>query len=184
VLVFSNEADARRVLGLLTERFGQYGLSLHPTKTRLLEFRPRRSGPGGEHGARGFDFLGFTHRWVRLPRGGWVVERKTASGRFHRTLVRLGRWCREHRHDRVVRQHQRLTAALRGHDSYYGYPENRRALKYLRYEVTRIWRKWLSRRTRGSPITWMRFNRLLARFPLPSPACYARPWRLAANPSL
>jgi group II intron reverse transcriptase/maturase len=71
VLVLSNEQDARRVSALLAERFGQYGLSLHPTKTRLLEFRPRRPGQGGEPGSRGFDFLGFTHYWDRTRVGGW-----------------------------------------------------------------------------------------------------------------
>lgn len=183
VLVLSNETDARRVMGLLTERFAQYGLSLHPTKTRLLEFRPRGPGQDGESGPRSFDFLGFTHRWGRTPKGAWVVERKTASSRFRRTLVRLAQWCRSNRHQAVLWQHQRLVKALRGHDNYYGYFENLRALKRLRYELTWIWRKWLSRRTRGSPITWKRFNTLLSRLPLPAPTRNRRLWRLAANPS-
>jgi group II intron reverse transcriptase/maturase len=183
VLVLSNQADARRVLALLVERFGRYGLSLHPTKTRLLEFRPRRPGQGGEPGSRGFDFLGFNHHWDRTPKGSWVVQRKTASSRFRRTLTRLAQWCRDHRHRDLAWQHQRLVKALRGHDGYYGYVENWRALKRLRYEATRIWRKWLSRRKRGSPINWERFNRLLSRFPLPAPVFHRRGWRLAANPS-
>lgn len=183
VLVLSNEKDARRVSALLVERFGQYGLSLHPTKTRLLEFRPRRPGQAGEPGSRGFDFLGFTHYWDRTQRGGWVVKRKTASSRFRRTLTRLAQWCQKYRHLEVSRQHQRLVTALRGHDGYYGFAENLRALKRLRYEVTLIWRKWLSRRKRGSPIPWPRFNRMLKLYPLPPPATHCRSWRLAANPS-
>ena len=183
VLVFSSEADAREVKDLLAKRFSQYGLSLHPDKTRLIEFRPDRPGGDRKDGPRSFDFLGFTHHWGRGRKGRWVVKRKTAGSRMCRTLKRLNRWCRKHRHHPVVWQHERLSRALRGWDNYYGYASNQRALKTLRYRLTRVWRKWLSRRTRGAPITWDRFNRLLARFPLPAPAVHRRGWSLAANPS-
>lgn len=183
VLVFSNEADAREAKDLLAKRFSQYGLSLHPDKTRLLEFRPDRPGGDRKGGPRSFDFLGFTHHWGRGRKGRWVVKRKTAGSRMRRTLKRLNWWCRKHRHHPVVWQHERLSRALRGWDNYYGYASNQRALKTLRYKLTRVWRKWLSRRTRGAPITWDRFNRLLARFPLPAPAVHRRGWALAANPS-
>ena len=36
---FAREADARRVLDVLPKRFGKYGLTLHPDKTRLVPFR-------------------------------------------------------------------------------------------------------------------------------------------------
>ena len=183
VLVFSNEADAREVKDLLAKRFSQYGLSLHPDKTRLIEFRPDRPGGDRKGGSRGFDFLGFTHYWGRSEKGRWVVKCKTAGGRMRRTLKRLSRWCRKHRHHPVVWQHERLSKALQGWDNYYGYATNQRALKSLRYELTRVWRKWLSRRTRGAPITWDRFNRFLARFPLPAPTVHRRGWHLVANPS-
>jgi len=169
VLVFSNEADARQVHALLIERFEQHGLSLHPTKTRLVQFHPRRPGDGRGGGSRGFDFLGFTHHWARSRRNKWVVKRKTASSRMDRTLRRLTRWCRRYRHEPVDWQHAQLVRALRGHDNYYGYAENIHALKHLRYWVTRIWKKWLMRRTRRSGLNWERFNRLLRRYPLPPP---------------
>jgi len=183
VLVFSNEADAREAKDLLAKRFSQYGLSLHPDKTRLIEFRPDRPGGARKGGPRGFDFLGFTHHWGCSKEGRWVVKRKTAGSRMRRTLKRLSRWCRKHRHHPVVWQHERLSKALQGWDNYHGYASNQRALKSLRYELTRVWRKWLSRRTRGAPITWDRFNRFLARFPLPAPTVHRRGWHLVANPS-
>ncbi|MDD3449520.1 MAG: reverse transcriptase domain-containing protein [Gammaproteobacteria bacterium] len=37
-LVFTNEHDARRVQAVLGKRFARFGLSLHPTKTRLVPF--------------------------------------------------------------------------------------------------------------------------------------------------
>jgi len=183
VLAFSNEADAREVKDLLAKRFSQYGLSLHPEKTRLIEFRPAGMGGKRKGGPRSFDFLGFTHYWGRGEKRRWVVKRKTAGSRMRRTLKRLSEWCQKHRHRPVVWQHERLSQAMRGWDNYYGYASNQRALRSLRYELTRVWRKWLSRRTRGAPITWNRFNRLLTRLPLPAPAVHRRGWSLAANPS-
>jgi RNA-directed DNA polymerase len=183
VLVFSNEADAREVKDLLAKRFSQWGLSLHPDKTRLLEFRPVRPEGDRKGGLRSFDFLGFTHHWGRSKKGRWVVKQETAGSRMRRTLKRLNRWCRRYRHHPVVWQHKRLSRALQGWDNYYGYATNQRSLKVLRFKLTRMWRKWLSRRTRGAPIPWKRFNRLLARFPFPASSVHRRGWALAANPS-
>ena len=167
VLVFSNEADARRVQELLARRLNEYGLSLHPTKTRLVDFRPKRDS-NDRHEGSGFDFLGFTHYWGRT-RKSWTVKRKTASSRFSRTLRRLGEELRRNRHRPVAWQHARIVRALTGHDNYYGIWENRWVLRRLRYEVTLVWRKWLSRRSRGKPMPWVRFQRLLKCYPLPPP---------------
>ena len=51
VLVFEREDDARRVLDVLPKRFGKYGLTLHPEKTRLVPFQGLR--PGGPTGPPG-----------------------------------------------------------------------------------------------------------------------------------
>ena len=99
VLGFEYEDDARRVLAVLPKRFGKYGLTLHPEKTRLVEFRRPRRGARPMPG-QSFDMLGFTHFWGRSRTGRWVVRRKTASGRLSRALQRMGRWCRVHRHAR------------------------------------------------------------------------------------
>ena len=39
---FETERDARWVLDALGKRLGRYGLVLHPTKTRFVDFRPKR----------------------------------------------------------------------------------------------------------------------------------------------
>jgi RNA-directed DNA polymerase len=178
VLVFQRESDARRVLEVLAKRFGRYGLRLHPDKTRLVRFGPPCSAESGQEGAheepRSFDFLGFTHFWARSRRGCWVVKRKTARNRLSRTLRRLHQWCQSHRHAPVAWQHAQLERKLRGHDEYYGITGNSKALCSLRHWVKRIWRKWLSRRSRTSKVKWVRFNLLLERYPLPKPRiCHA-----------
>lgn len=170
VMVFETRADAHRVLDVLPKRFGKYGLRLHPEKTRLVRFTKPRSGPklpGSDEDHPGnFELLGFRHFWGRSRKGRWVVKRKTASNRLSRTLHRIDVWCRVHRHLPIDDQHRALNAKLRGHDAYYGITGNGRRLQRLRFQVARIWRKWLSRRSRKAGLNWEEMNALLRRHPL------------------
>ncbi len=174
VIAFEQETDARRVMEVLPKRFGRYGLTLHPEKTRLVEF-PR---PGGNDRATGsFDLLGFTHFWERSRNGFWVVKRKTSRSRFGRAVKRITEWCRSNRHQPLLVQHQALGRKLLGHYGYFGIIGNSRALGRFKYEVQRIWRAWLSRRSSASRYhwRWKRFNEFLRRKPLPSPRVVHRP---------
>jgi hypothetical protein len=170
VLVFEREGDARRVLDVLPKRFGRYGLTLHPEKTRLVPFQGLRTGspPGSRDERPGtFDFLGFTHYWGRTRRGNWAVKRKTARDRLRRSLTSVAQWCREHRHLSIMEQWSALTRKLRGHFAYYGIPGNFASLGRFRYHVRRAWRKWLSRRSQRARIPWERFDELEQLHPLP-----------------
>lgn len=185
VMVFSHEKDARRVLDTLSERFSKYGLSLHPTKTRLFRFRPPSSTGDDQPrdpGTRSFDFLGFTHHWSRSRRGSWVVRRKTASSRFSRALKRASQWFRFVLHQPVAWQHEQLVRKLNGHSNYYGISGNSAALWRFRFEVSRLWRKWLDRRSNKAQMTWPRFQRLQKRYPLPRPILRKGLVHCAANP--
>ena len=186
VLGFACEEDARRVLGVLPKRFGKYGLTIHPDKTRLVPCRrpPSRPAPPGAPAVPppgSFDFLGFTHFWSRSPRGHWVVKRKTAGSRFHRAIKALGGWCRLNRPLPIGAPHRVLCLKLRGHFlSYGGVIGNVRCLQRFRSEAVRLWRTWLSRRQRRGTLLWARFNGLLKVFPLPWPASWVPP--CAARP--
>jgi len=178
VMVFANERDARLVTDALRGRLAQYGLTLHPTKTRLLYFRPPSGRQPSQHETGSFDFLGFTHFWGRTRRSSWAVKRKTAGSRFSRALKRVTHWLRVHRHEPVAWQHKQLVRKLRGHDNYYGIAGNSKSLSCFRHEVTRSWRKWLARRSNRARMTWERFQRVvLVRFPLPAPALTYHRWR-------
>ena len=168
VIGFTDESDARRVMDVLPKRFGKYGLTLHPEKTRLIEFRPpnHRAKSSGLPGT--FDLLGFTHHWGRSQRGSWVVKRQTASKRMNRGLQAITDWCRRHLHLPLCDQHRKLSEKLRGHCAYYGITGNSSSLSLFRMQVHRIWRYWLSRRNRERSMTWDCFNRLLERYPLPA----------------
>ncbi|HKO51189.1 MAG TPA: group II intron reverse transcriptase/maturase [Polyangiaceae bacterium] len=177
VLGFSTEEDARRMLEVLPKRFAKYGLTLHPEKTRLLRFAPKRQDDDDDPGT--FDFLGFTHYWGTSRKETPVIKRKTAGKRLKRSLVRIAQWCRAHRHDRLSTQHAALSRRMRGHYGYYGLTGNARCLGAFHYAVERIWQRWLSRRSQRAKIKWDRFKQLLRVFPLPAPVVVHSIYRVA-----
>jgi group II intron reverse transcriptase/maturase len=183
VMGFEHEEDARRVLAVLPKRFGKYGLALHPDKTRLVPFGAPQDPKGSGSGKGGsFDFLGFTHHWAKSRNGYWVIKRKTSGSRFSRAIQRMGEWMRRHRHLPVPEQHRTLSSKLKGHFAYYGITGNSKALGRFRYEVVRLWRKWLSRRSQRAWIEWPKMARLLERYPLPPAKAIHSDLRHAANP--
>jgi len=176
-MLFSLEEDARRVMAVLPKRFGKYGLTLHPEKTKLVEFiQPNRKSAGnsGGGGPGTFDLLGFTHYWGLSRWGNWAVKRKTATGRFSRALGRLNEWCRDNRHLPVKEQWEALVRKLRGHFGYYGIIGNAQAIHCFRDKVVAIWRRWLDRRSHSAGMTWDIMKELLKRYPLP-PARIMKP---------
>ena len=75
VLGFEHEQEARAFLAKLHQRLATFDLTLHPDKTRIIEFgrhaiteRKRR----GEGKPDTFDFLGFS-----VSSGGWHVQWET-----------------------------------------------------------------------------------------------------------
>ncbi len=179
VLVFSNDEDARRVMEVLPQRFGRFGLTLHPEKTRLVEFRrPRASQDGTQPPEPGsFDFLGFTHCWARSRKGAPVVRRQTAKGRLKRSLQGIKKWCQQNRHRSLVDQHAGLLARLRGHYTYFNLPGNGRLLDALWHHAKRIWKYWLGRRSQRAPLSWVDYLHHEKEYPLP------RYWQRCALPA-
>lgn len=181
VMVFANEADARKVFEVLPKRFEKHGLALHPEKTRLFEFvRPNCKSGGDAEKRATFDLLGFTHYWGKSFRNPehWIVIRKTAKDRFQRALKNVVDWCKRHRHESIRKQQQTLARKLRGHFAYFGITNNAKALSRFRYEVCGAWKKWLSRRSQRAKLTWAKMKKLLKRYPLPA----ARLCFRSANP--
>ena len=173
VLAFACEEDARRVLDVLPKRFGRYGLTLHPQKTRLIDFRrPDRRPPpreGGRSSRTTFDLLGFTHYWDPSRKGKWIVKWRTARDRLRRSLKRVSVWCRTNRHRKLADQRQALARKVLGHYGYFGVTHNSHSIKRFFVHVIRIWKKWLSRRSQRAHISKEKLYRLLDRYPLPQP---------------
>ena len=173
VIGCTDAADAQRVQEVLPKRFGKYGLTLHPDKTRLMPFqRPQRSRdrdnrPRERPGA--FDFLGFTHFWGKSRKGANVVKQQTAASRLRRVIRTIADWCRRNRHRPLTEQHRELSRKLVGHYGYYGITGNADALVEVYNRVTDLWRRWLSRRSWAGRLSWDGFKRLLVRWALPGP---------------
>ena len=174
VMLFETEEDARRVMAVLSLRFGRYGLTLHPEKTRLLDFRKptRVKGRGAPARATGkpatFDFLGFTLHWGMSFAGKLAVKTRTAKDRFKRSLSNISNWCKLHRHEPLERQQHCLNQKLRGHYGYFGRVGNRDRLWTLLHWVKRAWQRWLHRRSQRG-INWSDMARILKRYPLLEP---------------
>ena len=169
VMVFEDFLDSIRVYRVLGKRLERFGLSLHPDKTRRVDFRFKR--PNGERHpatqATMFSFLGFLHVWGRSRNGKPVVYQRTSKERYSRALRSLHAWCKANRHRPLPDQRARLARKMLGHYAYFGITGNGERLRWYAHQVTRIWHYWLARRSRGKRMRWDAFHQLLRRYPLP-----------------
>ena len=164
VVVCERREDAEALLEQAKTRFQHYGLELHPQKTRIVDFRhPWES----DSKPQTFDFLGFTHYWATTRGGGYAMLSKTKGKKFSAALTRIGDWCKRHRHEPIAQQHRELSMQVRGHNAYYGIRGNSRMLGCFRYEVSRLWHYWLSRRSREGADGARLWKLLRQCFPLP-----------------
>lgn len=164
VLVCERREEAEALLAQVKTRFQNYGLMLHPEKTRIVDFRhpwDNASKP------QAFDFLGFTHYWAKTQKGGHAMLSKTKGKKLGAALIKIGEWCKRHRHEPMQYQHRELCSRVRGHDAYYGIRGNSRALGQFRYAAQRWWHHWLSRRSRERADGERLWKWLDRYFPLP-----------------
>ena len=170
IIGFELEEDARRVIALLPKRFGRFGLSIHPKKTVLVQFKKPGFKENKANGNGTFDFLGFTHYWAKSHRGYWVLRRKTRKKKIKLFLKSLWLWLRANRHLTVKEQYMMLCLKLRGHYQYYGIRGNYKALSNIYHYAKRYWRYWLSRRSHKGNVNWEKFVvSILDKYRLPTP---------------
>ena len=177
IICFERMDDAKRVERVLDKRFEKYHLSLHPEKTRLIDFRRPPLDQTGGKGPGSFDFLGFTMYWRRNRKGlGWHLASKTRSARLSKAVQNIYDLCRRQRHEPIAVQHKALVSRIRGHFGYFGVNENQKSLKSLVYWSKRAWHKWLNRRSQRSRLNWKRFLDLYKDYPFPNPKVYVNIW--------
>jgi hypothetical protein len=98
-----------------------------------------------------------------------MMWQRTAKDRLARTLQAINRQCRRMRPWPIAEQHRQLCRMLQGHFAYFGISGNSQRLAAVLHQTRRLWRKWLSRRSWKSYVTWAQFSRMVAVYPLPSP---------------
>jgi hypothetical protein len=126
IATFEYEEDANKFLQVLPKRFAKFGLTLHPDKTRLIEFGRVAWMKGKKSGNKPdtFNFLGLTHYCGTTLKGKFIVKVKTMSKRLKRGIKRVMERCREIRHHPLEEQHRQLRVILYGHYAYYGRRSN------------------------------------------------------------
>jgi RNA-directed DNA polymerase len=167
IVGFQDRADAERFLTALRERLGQFGLTLHPDKTRLLEFGRYAAERRQRRGLRKpetFQFLGLVHSCGRTRTGRFAVRRQTAGQRLRAKLKEVKSELRHRWHDPIPEVGPWLGSVVRGHCQYYGIPGNSRAIVRFRNEVNRLWRRALSRRSQRGRVNWERMQPLITRW--------------------
>jgi RNA-directed DNA polymerase len=174
---FEHEADAQRFCAELQQRMEKFALSLHPDKTRLIEFgrfaatnRARR----GLGKPETFNFLGFTHICGRSRRGLFQLKRKSRRDRMRAKLRAIKEELRRRMHEPIPQQGQWLRQVVRGYFAYHAVPTNVASLSAFRNHVVDLWRRTLKRRSQKDHTTWDRLARLAADF-LPAPRIL-HPW--------
>lgn len=178
VLGFEHREEAERFLRDLRARLDRFGLTLHPEKTRLIEFgryaAKRRRDRGQEGRPDTFDFLGFTHISGRSRRGGFLLQRTSMAKRFRATLRAIRERLHASRHRPIREQGAWLRRVVVGWMNYHAIPCNWRRLRAFREQVKRHWRHALRRRGQRHRLPWERFGRLVDRW-LPHPRVL-HPW--------
>lgn len=174
---FEREDDARRFLDAMRERFAAFSLSLHPGKTRVIEFGRRAAVDRKKRGVsrpETFAFLGFTFICGKSRRGSFQLQRKTRRDRMLAKLQGIKVELRLRMHQTIPAQGHWLSQVVTGHFTYYAVPTNSRALSAFRHYLTDLWRRTLRRRSQKDGFTWDRMTKLADGW-LPAPRIL-HPW--------
>src|ERR1700719_1518043 len=177
IVGFEHEADARRFLDAMRERLGKFSLSLHPDKTRLIEFG-RFAATNRERRGLGkpetFKFLGFTFICGKSRRGKFLIKRKTRRDRMRAKLQEVKKALRRCMHQSIPEQGKWLRQVVRGYFNYHAVPTNSRALVAFRDEIIARWRRILRQRSQRGALTLERMRKLADDW-LPKPSII-HPW--------
>ena len=177
IVGFQYERDARRFLDAMRARLQEFALSLHPEKTRLIEFgrfaaKDRKARGLGK--PETFNFLGFTFICGTTRSGKFLLKRKTRRDRMRAKLrmIKAEMWRRMHQPIPV--QGKWLGRVVRGYFNYHAVPTNFRTLVAFRDEIAKRWRRVLTRRSDKTDLNWVRMNGLIDDW-LPKPRIL-HPW--------
>ena len=177
IVGFQHEANARRFLDAMRDRLQEFSLSLHPGKTRLIEFGRDAAANRKRHGLgkpETFNFLGFTFMCGKTRQGKFQIKRKTRRDRMGAKLQEIKRELRRRMHQPIPVQGKWLAQVVMGYFRYHAVPTNGRALTAFRLQVTILWRRALRRRSQKDRTAWNRITKLADAW-LPKPRIL-HPW--------
>lgn len=167
VVGFEWEDDAQRFLSAMRARLEEFALTLHPEKTRLIEFgrfAAKRRAARGTTRPETFNFLGFTHISGRTRSGAFQLKRKSRGDRMRAKLKAIKEELRRRRHEPIPEQGRWLGQVVRGYFAYHAVPTNAKSLVTFREHVKVLWLRSLRRRSQKDRTSWQRLHRLAADF--------------------
>jgi group II intron reverse transcriptase/maturase len=178
VVGFEHREEAEQFLTELRERFAKFGLTLHPDKTRLIEFgrfaaASRRA--RGDRKPETFNFLGFTHSCGKTRRGKFTVLRQTVRQRWQAKLKAVKAELRRRLHEPLSAVGDYLRSVVVGHVRYYGVPMNGNSIVAFRQAIGRLWMRALKRRSQSHHLSWERMTRYIDRWLPPARICHPYP---------
>ena len=177
VVGFEHESDARRFWDAMRERLQKFSLSLHPDKTRLVEFGRVAAANRNRRGLgkpETFAFLGFTLVCSKSRRGRFLLKRRSRRDRMKAKLKDVSSELRHRMHQSIPEQGNWLKQVVTGYFAYHAVPTNSAALVTFRDEIIARWRWVLHRRSQKSALTWTRMTKLADDW-LPKPRIL-HPW--------
>jgi hypothetical protein len=127
IVGFQYETDARRFWDAMRERLAEYSLSLHPEKTRLIEFGRFAADQRARRGLgipETFNFLGFTFICGRSRRGRFALKRKSRGDRMRATLQEIKKEMQRPMHQPIPEQGKWLRQVATGFSAYHAVPTN------------------------------------------------------------
>ena len=167
VLGFQHETDARRFWDAMRARLQEFALSLHPDKTRLIEFGRHAAANRKRRGLgkpETFKFLGFVLICGKSRRGTFLVMRKTRRDRMNATLRDIKEELQRRRHQPIPETGTWLAQVVSGYFGYHAVPTNTEAISAFRYHVINLWQRQLGRRSQRARVVWDRMNMLVDEF--------------------
>ena len=177
VVGFQHESDARGFWEAMRDRLKEFSLSLHPDKTRLIEFgrfAAQNCKKRGLAKPETFTFLGFVLICDKTRRGDFRVRRKSRGDRMRTKLREIKEALRQRTNRPIPETGKWLAQVVAGYFPYHAVPTNGLALSAFRYHVVVLWRRRLRRRSQRAGLTWTRIAKLADEF-LPKPQIL-HPW--------
>jgi RNA-directed DNA polymerase len=177
IVGFQHKVDAQRFLDEMRRRLREFALSLHPEKTRLIEFGRFAARDRKERGLgkpETFNFLGFTIICGKSRAGKFQLKRKTRRDRMRAKLRRVKEEMRRRMHQPIPVQGNWLHKLVKGYFNYHAVPTNFRALAAFRVAIAKRWLRVLTRRSDTANLNWTRMNKLIDDW-LPQPRIL-HPW--------
>ncbi|WP_246050100.1 group II intron reverse transcriptase/maturase [Aquibacillus sediminis] len=172
VCCFERKDDARIFYAELISRLKKFKLSIAEEKTKIIRFgrgSENGRGNGGNGKPETFDFLGFRHYWGKGKNGRYRLKRKTSPKKFKMKIKTYKQWIRRNRHMDEKELVDSIRRKLGGHYNYYGVSDNYNEIKTFYRTVLYLTWKWRNRRSQKRTFTWEKFEKFLARNPLPKP---------------